>query len=241
VTQKSQRCSNCKEELSGAFCASCGVPAVPRRINGHYLLAEIGSILYLDRGILYTIRELLLRPGSSIRNYLLKNRNRLIKPVFFIIICSLVYTLLQQWLNFEDGYVNYSFKGESAAMDIFTWISQNYGYANLLMAVFMAFWIRVFFRKSGYNFFEILILLCYAMGMSMLFFALFGILDAVTGISIIGKGYFIGIIYASWAIGQFFNGKVLGFIKGFMSYMLGIFTFSLVVLALGLMIEILLK
>ncbi|MBX2844109.1 MAG: DUF3667 domain-containing protein [Flammeovirgaceae bacterium] len=126
------------------------------RINGKYIWNEISSVLNFDKGILYTIRELLLRPGKNIQIFILEDRNRLVKPIVFIIITSFIYTLAQQLLHFKD-YVNAGGFEESAITNIFGWIQKNYGYANILMAIFIAGWIKIFFRKYEYNFFEILI------------------------------------------------------------------------------------
>lgn len=63
----------------------------------------------------------------------------------------------------------------------FCWGKNNYGYASIIMAVFIAFWIKVFFRKYQHNFFEILILLSFLMGVGMLLFSLFGLFEVKFG------------------------------------------------------------
>lgn len=231
-------CKRCGSQLTGKFCSNCGNPKSLRRIDGSYLLSEVASIFNFDKGILLTIRELLLRPGQNVRRFILEDRNRLVKPVVFIILCSLIYTLFQQVFEFEDGYVNYSFDESSTSLSIFDWVTKNYGYANILIAVFIVGWIKVFFRKDDYNFFEILILLCFIIGMGMLIFSFFGMIDSLTGLPIIDKGFFIGVLYISWSIGQFFTGnKFLNSFKGLMSYMLGLFTFAIVLLIFGGLID----
>ena len=158
----------------------------------------------------------------------------------FVIICSLVYTLSQQLLHFEDGYVNYSFDEGSASTALFNWMSQNYGYANILMALFIGLWLKVFFWKSGYNFFEILILLCFMMGMGMLIFSIMGVFESLTSLKILDIGFLVGILYISWGIGQFFDKKKwLNYVKAFFSYMLGMFTFSIFIFMLGAIIDLL--
>ena len=148
-------CKNCKTEVNQNYCPNCGIPITLPRINGQYIFKEITSVLNFDKGILFTIKELLIRPGQSIKDFIHKDRNRLVKPIIFLIVSSLIYTLAQQFLNFEDGYVNSGGFGESAVAKIFGWIQKNYGYANILMAIFIAIWIKIFFRKYEYNFFEI--------------------------------------------------------------------------------------
>ena len=231
-------CKRCGSKLTGEFCSDCGNPKSLRRIDGRYVVSEVASIFNFDKGILLTIRELLLRPGKNVRSFIQEDRNRLVKPLVFIILCSLIYTLFQQIFEFEDGYVNYSFDESSTSLHMFDWVTKNYGYANILIAVFIVGWIKVFFRKDDYNFFELLILLCFVIGMGMLIFSFFGMIDSLTGLPIIDKGFFLGVLYISWSIGQFFTGnKLLNSLKGIMSYMLGLFTFALALLLLGSLID----
>mgnify|MGYP000564734745 FL=1 len=232
-------CKNCETEVIQNYCPNCGTPVVLKRINGQYILKEISSVLNFDRGILYTIRELLLRPGKNIQTFVLEDRNRLVKPIIFIIITSLIYTLAQQFLHFEDGYVNAGGFEESATTNIFGWIQKNYGYANIIMAIFIAGWIKVFFRKYEYNFFEILILLCFLMGIGMLIYTVFGLIESITKIQILQIGGMVALVYTSWAIGRFFGkNKKANYLKGFLSYLLGMITFFLAAIILGMGIDL---
>lgn len=230
-------CRKCQSPAPDAFCPKCGHPADPPRISGSFLLAELKSILNFDKGILFTIKELILRPGENVRAFIREDRNRLVKPLVFIIVCSLLYTVFQQWLRFEDGYVNYSLEDGSAVSAIFSWITDNYGYSNIIMSLFIAGWIRLFFRKYGYNIFEIIILLCYMMGMGMLFFALVGVLETLIGWGQLDKGFLVAILYLSWGIGQFFEKRLMNYLKAFLSYMTGMTTFALAAVALGIAID----
>lgn len=211
------------------------------RIDGKYIWNEISSVLNFEKGLFYTIRELLIKPGETVREFIQKDRNRLVKPIIFIIICSFIYTIIQQIFNFEDGYVGYSFSEESTINSLFNWISKNYGYSNILMGIFIAFWIKIFFGKYNYNFYEILILLCFLMGIGMLLFAFFGIADSLIDLKIIDKGYLIGIIYILWGITQFFDKKkLINYTKAIVSYFLGMVTFMIGIFILGTLIDFIL-
>lgn len=219
-------CTNCEAEVTANYCANCGHPKSLKRIDGHYILHEIEHILHFERGILYTIRELALHPGQNIRKYLSENRSRLVKPIIFIIITSLIYTLLSHFFYVDDGYVKYHEVQRSTVTPIVEWVQAHYGYANIFMGVFIALWLKLFFRKSAYNFYETLILLCFVMGMGMLIFSLFVIVQLLTYLNVMSIASAVGIAYSTWAIGQFFNSKkASGYLKALAAYVLGMISF----------------
>jgi hypothetical protein len=238
-------CKNCNKEVNSKFCPECGQPTNLKRIDGKYIIHEIEHVLHFERGILYTIRELSTNPGQNIRNYLLENRSRLVKPIIFIIITSLIYTILNHLFHIEDGYVKFhEAKDEtsSAVASIVKWVQGHYGYANIMMGVFIALWLKVFFKKSNYNFFEILIMLCFVMGMGMLIFSIFVIVQGITHFNLMTIAGVIGIAYCVWAIGQFYDKKKpVSYIKGLFAYILGMITFWIFPVLIGTIIDLINK
>ena len=227
---------NPQENVNGKCCPNCGQAAIVRRIDARYVVAEFRSLLFLEKGILFTIRELLLRPGKSIRCFIQQDRNRLVKPVIFIILTSLIYTLSNSYFPFEEKYINYGAR-QNSTMKLFQWVSNNYGYSNLIMGIFIAFWTRLFFRKYHYNFFEVLIVLCFVMGMLMLMWAIFGLFENLSGIPLMQSGAILSIIYLSWAIGQFFEKKIGNYLKSLLAYIIGFLSFTCALLLLGMILN----
>lgn len=230
-------CKRCNHQLFGDFCSNCGHPQKLKRINGKYVFSEIVSVLNFDKGILFTIKELLIRPGLNIQKFILEDRNRLVKPILFLIVCSLFYSVFQEIFHFEEDYQQHVFDSSSTTVMIMTWISANYGYANVLMAIFIALWTKIFFRKHNYGFFEILILLCFVIGIGMLIFSIFGMFQSLTATKVLNIGFFIGMVYISWAIGQFFEKKFLNYIKALLAYLLGFISFSIAIVLIGTLID----
>lgn len=242
--KQNERCSQCNGELSGPFCSLCGHPQELKRIDVAFVLSEIGSVLNFQKGVLFTMKELLIKPGDSVKRFIHEDRNRLVKPISFVVLCSLIYIVTQQLLGFNDGYMNFSGLdwGNSTVTVIMDWISKNYGFANILMATFIAIWAKIFFRKYDYNFFETLILLYFAMGIQMLMFSALGIIEYLTQLSVLDAGSSIAIIYVCWAIGQFFDRKKkMNYLKGFLSYILGMISFMIIAIVCGSLIDLMVK
>lgn len=235
-------CKNCNAEVNLNFCHNCGQPVVLKRINSHYIIHEIEHVLHFEKGILYTIKELLIRPGENVKQFISENRSRLVKPIIFIIVTSLVYTLINHFFHLEDGYIKYTEAEKTTTGIIFQWIQDHYGYSNLIMGMFIAIWIKLFFKKHHYNFYEILILLCFVMGMGMLIFSVFAMIEGAAQVSLMTIGAIAGVAYCSWAIGQFFDKKkASSYFKAFVAYLLGMITFNLLIFLIGTSIDYIIK
>ncbi len=231
-------CTNCNNEVNAKFCSNCGQAVVLERINSSYLINEMASVLNFERGFLYTIKKLLTKPGQSVKSYLLENRKKLVKPILFIILTSLLYSLCNDFFNYEKGYIQYGNLPNSTTTLLLQWIQNNYGYANILMGIFIAFFIKLFFKKYEFNFFEIIILLCYVMGIGMLIYAFSILVDMVIHVKLLQFGGFIGFVYTTWAIADFFDKrKVSNYLKAFFAYLLGMISFFVVVILIGKLID----
>lgn len=235
-------CKNCETTIASKFCPECGQPAVLKRIDAHYITHEIEHVLHFERGILYTIKELVVTPGQNVRKYITENRSRLVKPIIFIIVTSLIYSIITHLFHLEDEYVFYNESKPSTTGTLFEWVQGHYGYANIIMGFFIALWTKLFFKKYGYNLFEIIILLCFIMGMTMLIYALFAIIDGITHQSLILYATLVICIYYSWAIGQFFDkAKKINYFKAFAASIIGFFSYLIVILFIGITLDILIK
>lgn len=227
-------CKNCNTEISGNYCSTCGQPAKLKRIDAHYIFHEIEHVLHFDKGILFTIKELLLRPGQIIREFINENRGRLVKPILFIILSSIIFTITSHFFNIKDGYIKFEEAEKTAVTTIFTWVGNHYGYTNIIIGIFIAFWLKLFYKKYGYNFFEILILLCFVEGIGMLLLSVFALLEGVTKFHLMQVSGIVFFIYTTWAIGQFFDErKATSYIKAFTAYVLGMISFAFSAIIIG--------
>lgn len=234
-------CPHCRQVFTRNFCSNCGRPAELKRIDGRYIRDEISSVFNFDKGLLLTIKELFIRPGKSVRQFLTADRHRLVKPILFILITSLIYTLINNFFRIEERYVDYEGL-EGTAPKIFGWVQQNYGYANILMGVFIALFLKLFFRKSNYNIYEILILLCFVMGMGMLILALFAFVQGISGLAVIETSGIVLMVYITVAIADFYNSKKFGgYLKVFFAYILGMLIFTVLAILFGVVIDLLLS
>ncbi|WP_339845282.1 DUF3667 domain-containing protein [uncultured Dokdonia sp.] len=207
------------------------------RIDGKYIWDEISSVLNFDKGIFYTIKELIIRPGKTVHEFLIHDRKRIVKPVIFVIFSSLFFVIIQQILGFSTGTApdNIPSAGVKKAFD---WCGKNFGIMNIIMGFFIGFWIRLFFLKSKINIYEIFILVFFSIGIVNLIYTFFGIIESVTGFEANNITYVITIFYSTWAVGNFFNKKkISSYVRGFLANLLGTTTASFLIVIAGLFID----
>jgi len=245
--RKMNSCKNCKEAVNGNYCPNCGQPAKLKRIDKHYIIQETRDFLYADKGMVYTIKKVLISPGESVKQFLTEDRYRFVKPITFVIITSLIYTLVNYLWGvkghvFVSPFLRIEAAGSTAIGNILSWMTKNYAYANVLIGLFIAFWIKLFFRKFGYNLFEIFVLLCFVSGISILFLSVCIIFQSITHLNLMQAPGTIAGIYLVWAVGQFFDKKkASSYIKTLLAYFLGGLTFAALIVLIGFLIGVIIK
>lgn len=238
-------CKNCSSEVTQNFCPNCGQASQLQKIDRKYIANEIQQLFNFEKGFFYTAKELLLRPGISVREFILENRNKHMKPVTYLILTSLLYTLVAGIFNASEIYnekEKLMFENSSIG-DLQHWVQSNYGYSNILMGFFIALCVKLFFRKHNFNTYEIAMLICFVMGQGMLFItveALF--IDVISKSTFIGILTFIAFAYPTFAIGQFFGSrKFYSYLKAFLAYILGYTLFNIAIIIVGLLVDVIIK
>ncbi len=235
-------CKNCNTEINQNYCSNCGQAAKLKRIDNHYISHEVLHLLHFEKGFFYSAKALITHPGDSIKEFITENRLKHMKPVPFLILTSLLFTLIS-YLFHADQIYNSKEKlmfGESSVGTILKWVQTHYGYANIISGFFYAIWVKLFFNKYKFNFFEITTLLCFIMGQSMLLLSVetifVGVLPNQVYTTLLT---IISLVYPAWVIGQFFDKtKVMSYVKALIAYLLGYLLFNLIIIIVGLTIDL---
>lgn len=231
--------TNNKNKPGTHLCPKCGQPTNLERIDRPYVSQQINHILNVDRGFLYTAKELLIRPGNAIKGFLLEDRRRLTKPIVYLIFTSVIFALIMYSFNIKYSYLNINriqvLQDKVSMGMVGEWLNNNIGYTNLILGCFFAFWIRIFFRKHDINFYEIIVMLCFVLGEATLIFSLFILLGKLTSIDLISVGaVLLFFVYVIWAIGHFFGKrKLVNYIKSLIIFILGHISYLLVFIIIG--------
>jgi Protein of unknown function (DUF3667) len=230
-------CLSCSNSFETKFCPACGTAAAVKRIDSHYVVHELQhDILHMEKGFLFTVKELTLRPGQAVRRFLEGSRSKYYKPIGFLIICSIIYPLVSHWI----GKPPTPSTGNGNIDKINQWVETHYSYANLIEILFIALALKWFFGKKQYNYFEHLVLLSYLTGYAMLAGALLMLVSHAAGIAFNDTIFLVlAVGYTVWAIGMFYKAASWTvYAKALLAYMTGFMLVILLefVLALTLML-----
>ena len=153
-------CKNCDTVFNGNYCPYCGQSARTERITLRFILHDLQTgVIYLDRGILYTIKELFTRPGPAIKEYLAGKRIRHYKPISLLLILSTIYIFLYHYFNIE--MVKMEENAEPGSQLIYQageWIQSHFAITELLFLPIFSLITYIFLYKYGYNYFEHIII-----------------------------------------------------------------------------------
>ena len=214
-----------------------------RRIDKFYLSNEIQSLLNLEKGFLLTFKNLLIRPGKSVREFLHNDRKKYVKPIIFLIFTSVIFSFMINSLELSFSLFNIDkiegLNGKLRSKEIGEWTQNNLGYSQLIMGIFVGFWMKLFYRKKNYNIYEILILLSFLLGEAFIILGIMIFLANIFKSPVIGAlGGLIYFIYIIWGIGQFFGeNKIMNYIKSLLSYFFGVATYLIVLILLAYVLK----
>ena len=86
IPEPSATCPNCAAARTGRFCPQCGQDNRRLRLDlGEWLADTTGAIFSLDSKVVRTMRELTLRPGTLVRDYLAGHRAPYVSPARYVL------------------------------------------------------------------------------------------------------------------------------------------------------------
>lgn len=211
MNNESTLCKNCGNLVNGSYCSHCGQSVHTGRINLHYILHELQhSILHVDKGMFYTIKELIVRPGYAIKDYLSGKRVNHFKPFAFVVILGAIYGFLVHFFNiYPEVHIFGDAKVETVDdknRAIFEWMYAHYSQIMFVVIPISALSSCLTFRKSGYNYMEHVIIYSYITGIHIIILMAIYPLYYLTMSSVV---YFITFIvsysYNVWVLAQLFK------------------------------------
>jgi hypothetical protein len=210
--QPDHNCLNCHHEVSGNYCQNCGQKASIHRYSFKHFVEHdiIHGIWHVDKGVLYTIKQLFTRPGDAVREFIQGERARLFNFVTLIILILGVTALLTPYIHIR--LVDILPIGTKEAMNEVEAFTTKYPKVVILILIpIYSFFSWLWFSKAKLNYSEHLVLNSYKTSAELIIALLFTIITIFyTNIYNLRVIYYVLIvlgdfIYNIWFYSQFFK------------------------------------
>lgn len=218
-------CANCGQEATEIFCAHCGQRTNVKRITFKEGWFDFWSRIYGFDGMFpRTLRDITIRPGKVARDYINGNRVKYYGPVGYFFLMITFYLLLLSLLNInisdliQENQNRFSASAKSPVTTMITGIVSEYiKILYFTIVFFQALAARYFFfRKSGLNLLEQMVLPFYIVGhgywLSMIWAVVYKFTNLVEA-NVIGG---VVLLYFGFAYTTFidYQSKLKSFFKG---------------------------
>jgi len=174
-------CLNCNHPIQLNYCEFCGQRAATHRFsfNQHFFHDFVHGVFHLDKGLLFTLKELFIRPGHTVREYIAGKRTSHFNFFSFYLLALTSITFLRHLSGVQIDNLFHT----HVSQEIITLNKELIGRFGKFMAVFS---IPIFtvinyflFRKSNQNLAEHLVINLYKSGATFCIMAIFHVLGLV--------------------------------------------------------------
>jgi hypothetical protein len=237
ATHHSADCLNCGHPVPDRFCGRCGQDAHhTHRLNMAHMLHDIPhSVWHVDKGIIYSLRTIITRPGTTIRAYLAGQRVDHFRPLSLLLVVTGTFAFLSSLLHIDmfpprDPAMSEEMyqmqKGLTEMMAKYmSWV-----YVGLVPVI--AGFARLFLRRGGYNYAECLVIAAFITAvcnaLTLLSLPLMYIYSGTPHIQTLSLLVSMGSFgYATWAYSTLLAHTNIGLVgrlvRGFFPFVLGIY------------------
>ncbi|MCH2032094.1 MAG: DUF3667 domain-containing protein [Tenacibaculum sp.] len=96
-------CISCGFEHNEKFCPNCGEKSdVPKITFISTIQTSLSTLVEMDKGFLYNLKNLTLRPKVTIEKYISGKRKGIFNPISFLIISVTVYLLIESFFKTKN-------------------------------------------------------------------------------------------------------------------------------------------
>jgi len=209
-------CKNCNTKIEQIFCPICGQKTNTKRyvVKSALFVDAFQNLFEVNKGLVYTIKELFSRPGNSIREYIQGKRIRHRNYIELLLIVIAFSYFLEQYASINSANLVTSesiYEGTNSLMRSFVEFSnENPKLYMLLMIPLNALFSFIWFQRSKQNYIEHLILNTYKSSAEVIITILFIIItilysDIAVLKIILGLFSTLVMAYSVWFYYQYFS------------------------------------
>jgi hypothetical protein len=162
-------CKNCSHPIDGNYCSNCGQKASVKRFMFENIIPEFfHGFLHVHHGFFFTIKELFIRPGVSIRGYISGKRVTYFNPFTYLVLLSLLAGFgFSHSGMLEHARDNFIVSGETLQFS-----RKHFSYRLLLSIPAFTLLTWILFKSFKYNFSEHFIINTFLISQTTLIYCL---------------------------------------------------------------------
>ena len=166
MTDSKKKCKNCHAFFEGNYCNNCGQKGDEKRFQlSNIMETFIHGFYHVHGGLLYTMKELFIRPGEMLRGYISGKRVVYLNPFTYLVLVCLVGGFVYKWSGIPE-HVNEILL---VSGDTIKFTANHLSYRVLLTIPTYALMSSIVYKSFNYNFAEHLIISTFLMSQSMVF------------------------------------------------------------------------
>lgn len=208
-------CPNCDSpNIATKFCPSCGQQSNLHRLSVGHLMHELNhAITHTDKGFLFLIKDLVLRPGYVAKDYIEGKRKKYFNPLTFLVITSAISAYLSYKAGYYQAFITPNSKMHPVHLESMQLAVENSKLFELILIFpLMAIFSWLLFKRKQYNLAENAVLSSFILGEMNLVKALIGLplfIFSDLGVKMIDNLFHVVMmIYFVVAFRQFFQQNI---------------------------------
>ena len=149
-------CNNCGNSFNGKFCPHCSQNGKYGRITWKSVALSIGEVWGMhNRSLLFSIIQLLLRPGYFISDYINGKRQVSFPPVKMLVLVALLGVLVDH-LTVFNGFMTFEIKKHNNLIfdDLIRWFNTHPDAMSIAMGTLLVIPCYIIFRHAPRNSFH---------------------------------------------------------------------------------------
>ncbi|MEM8528345.1 MAG: DUF3667 domain-containing protein [Bacteroidota bacterium] len=248
-------CKNCGHEFTGQYCPACGQKHIPERWNLKRLFrSAFTNVFNIEKGFFFTFKELFLRPGKVMGEYLDGRTTPYTNPFRYMILAAAISVFLMissgvwelQVNNIIQSYKDFGMISSEAdeirMRKSMSFVTKFMNFMPLILLPFIALSSRLFIGKKLY-YAEHFIMVAFLMAQSTIYSLL------LTSIAYFFPNFITwvmagGFLFATIVFGQAFHGLfkkswLESLALGLVVYIMGFIFFFLIIGVLAFVLGVL--
>lgn len=250
--QAEVECINCNFSYKGNFCPNCGQKLIDKRLTVRDSVNWLfSSVFNLEKGFIYTTKELFLRPGEVVRDVINGITVRHAHPFRFAFVWATLSAIIAVYVHAYDeiGAITTSFGPQSEVQAEFGkwWGEFMKKYMSFILLISIPLYSvgsAIMYKKRKFHFAEHLVLNSYASGFSIVvgipIFLLYLVLPDTSYLSY--TAMVVTFLSFAYVYSRFFKQNYfIGLFKFLISYLITIFLIFIIIAILTIVYVLLIK